>query len=160
MSQLWLVADDCDDTVIQAAKPAHHLVERRRWLQLSSRFDAIQLVLAAKDLRRLMGARERAGHQDIDPGDDRPEAARGSFHFSRALGREGTQCVLTAGGSENLPVLSDRVSNDEQFHGVGLLLLVDEGLDRRGHLEHPGVSGVVVDAADDQHLLVPHDLLR
>lgn len=113
MPQLWLVTDNCDNTFIQAAKPPHHFIERRRRLQLPSCFNPIQLVFAAKDLRGLVRARERAGHDDVDSWDDRPESSRGSLHLSRAFGREGAQCILTAGGSENLSVLGDRVSNDE-----------------------------------------------
>ena len=89
------------------------------------------------------------------------EAARGLSHLANAFGRERTQGVITAGGGERFLVLGDRVSNDEQLHGQFVLrFLFREGLDRRRHFECRRVGGVVIDCVDDQHLLVPHHLLR
>jgi hypothetical protein len=110
------VAHNYDDTFIQSAKPAHHFIERYTRLQLARRFDAIELVLAAEDLRGFGSAREGACHQGVDCRKDGANAPRRSLHLARALGREWTQGVITAGGSENLSVLGDRVPNDEQLH--------------------------------------------
>ena len=158
--ELGLVPDNSDDTLIEPRQARHDVGERGSRLQLASGFDLIHLVLAAQDLRRLRGARKRARDENIDAWQDLAKSTRGALHLPGAFGREWTQTVLTAGGRENLPILGDRVPDDEQFHEIGLRLLLDEGLYRRRHLEHGRVRSVVVDGADDQHLLVAHELLR
>ena len=154
------MADNRDDRLIELAKPYGNVGERRPRLELTSRFHAVQIVLAAHDLRRLVRACERARDEKINARDDLAEPARGALHLADALGRERTVRVVTAGGCEDLSVFGDCVSNDEQFHELGLRLLLDERLDGRGHLERRGVGGVVVHGAEYQHLLVAHDLLR
>ena len=157
---MWLVADNRDDRLIELTKPRGNIGERRPGLELASRFHAVQIVLAAYDLRRLVRACERARDEKINARHDLVEPARGALHLADALGRERTLRVVTAGGRKDLSVFSDCVSNDEQFHELGLRLLLDEGLDGRRHLERRGLGGVVVHGVEDQHLLVPHDLLR
>ena len=156
---MWLVADNRDDILIELRKPGRNVVERRPRFELASRFDAIQVVLSPQYLRRLVRTGERAGNDDVDARNDLAEPACGALHLAGARGRERTQRVVTAGGSENLSVFGDRVSNDEQFHELALWLLLDERLDRCGHLERRGVGRVVVHGVDDQYLLVTHDLL-
>ncbi len=71
-----LVADDRDDILIQLAKPGRNLVERRPRLELTSRFDAIQVVLAPENLRRLVRAGERTGNEKVDAREDLAKPAR------------------------------------------------------------------------------------
>ena len=153
------MADNRDDRLIELAKPCGNVGERRPRLELTSRFDAIQVVLAPQNLRRFVRAGERTGDENVNVRNDLAQPAGGALHLARALGRERTQSVLTAGGGENLAVFGDRVSNDEQFHELALRFLLDEGLDCCRHLERRGIGGVVVHGVDDQHLLIAHDLL-
>jgi len=110
------VPDYRDNSMIQLAKPGRNIADRRVWLELASGLDAVQIVFAPQNLRRLVRAGERAGDEKIDAWDDLVEATRRALHLADTLGRERTQRVVTAGGREDLSVFSDRVSNDEKFH--------------------------------------------
>ena len=155
------MTDDGDDPLIAARQPGDGIVQGPVRLQLPRDLDAIQLVLRSYDVGGLACSSQRARDEHVDAWNELAQSPGAALHLPRAHGRERTQSVFTAGSGENLPVLGDRVPNDEQFHGEGRLwLFVDEGLDGSGHVERRRFSCVVVDRVDDQHLFVPHDLLR
>jgi hypothetical protein len=116
---LWLVADNRNDLLIELTNPRGNIRERRPGLELASRFDAVQIVLAANDLRRLVRAYERARDKKINARDDLVEPARGALHLANALGRQRTLRVVTSGGRKDLSVFGNCMSNDEQFHESG-----------------------------------------
>ena len=115
--ELRFMTDDCHDPAVVSPEPTDDVSRRVLRLQRLGHLDLSDLVLAPEDLGGLVRACQRTRRDDIDRRDELLQPSRNTPHLARAVGRERTQGVVTAGSGERFLVFSNRVSNDQQLHG-------------------------------------------